>query len=163
MKTLLLPYVRYNQWANDRLLNFISANCSNEQLNTEMKSSFHTICTTLLHIWGAESIWLMRLKGESPTTWKWMEFQGTLADLFGEMIAVGKEWVDFVETCGDAFLSSNFHYKTLDGKEHTSRVCDAIQHCINHSTFHRGQLVTMLRQLGFTKLVSTDFIAFTRE
>ncbi len=42
-------------------------------------------------------------------------------------------------------------------------VAEAVLHCMNHSTFHRGQLITIFRQLGFKKLFSTDLIAFSRD
>jgi uncharacterized damage-inducible protein DinB len=37
-----------------------------------------------------------------------------------------------------------------------------LQHVVNHSTYHRGQIATMLRQLG-TKAIPTDLIAYHRE
>ena len=49
----------------------------------------------------------MRLKGESPTTWKWMEFSGSFQELYGEIIENDKAWIDFIETSGDAFYRPN--------------------------------------------------------
>lgn len=163
MKTILLRYVTYNQWANDRLLSFVSENFKPEQLEQSIVSSFPSVRTTLLHLWGAECIWLMRLKGESPTTWKWMEFSGSFQELYGEIIENDKAWIDFIETSGDAFLQTQFRYKSLDGTEYHNMVAEAVLHCMNHSTFHRGQLITLFRQLGFKKLFSTDLIAFSRD
>lgn len=162
MKNLLLRYVKYNYWANQRLLEFIAANCTEEQLQMELVSSFPGIRKTLLHTWGAESIWLMRLQGTSPGTWTWMEFKGTQAELQSQFLENDQHWIDFVESKDENYLQGMFAFKTLDGTEHTSSRSEAIHHCMNHSTFHRGQLVTLLRQAGATKLPATDFIAYCR-
>jgi len=38
-----------------------------------------------------------------------------------------------------------------------------IMHCMNHSTYHRGQIITLLRELGATEIPGTDMIAYIRE
>ncbi|MBK6840509.1 MAG: hypothetical protein IPG90_21225 [Bacteroidetes bacterium] len=73
--------MQYNLWANQRLLDIISEHCSDEQLNRELVSSFPTIRKTLLHIWGAESVWLIRLNGSSPNAWTWMQYEGSQDEL----------------------------------------------------------------------------------
>jgi len=163
LKDLLLQYCHYNRWANERLLDFICTRCSDEQVNREIVSSFSSIRKTLLHTWGAESIWLLRLQGESPGTWKWMDHSGTLDELRQEILGIDSDWIRVVEKSSDDFLQSALSYQAVDGTPYSNPVSGIIQHCINHSTFHRGQLVTMLRQLGFTKLVATDLIAYLRE
>ena len=55
MKTILLRYVTYNQWANDRLLSFVSENFKPEQLEQSIVSSFPSVRTTLLHLWGGNA------------------------------------------------------------------------------------------------------------
>ncbi|MBP6403902.1 MAG: DinB family protein [Bacteroidia bacterium] len=162
MREMLLKYVQYNLWANQRLLDIISEHCSDEQLNRELVSSFPTIRKTLLHIWGAESVWLIRLNGSSPNAWTWMQYEGSQDELKKEILNNDQAWIDFVQDKDEKFLSAVFDYKTLDGKEYSSKRSETIHHCMNHSTFHRGQLVTMLREVGITNLVSTDFIAFCR-
>ena len=162
MKNLLLKYVKYNLWANQRTLDFIQEFCTDEQLNQEITSSFPTIRKTLLHIWGAESIWLIRLNGTSPTTWTWMDFQGTQAELRSVILENDQAWIDFIESKDEKYFEDKFDFKTLDGTSYSSGRMEAIQHCMNHSTFHRGQLVTLLRQVGATKLPATDFIAYCR-
>ena len=163
MKDFLLQYIRYNDWANQRITKFILDNCSAEQIDKEVKSSFPSLKKTLLHIWGAESIWLQRLKGDSPEVWKGSTFSGSLDELCKEISQTNQDYIDFAESCGEAFLLSPFAYKNLEGKEFTNSRADAILHCVNHSSFHRGQLITILRQLDFTQLFSTDYIAYCRE
>jgi len=162
LKNFLLQYCRYNRWANERLLDFMISNCSDEQINREIMSSFPSIRKTLLHTWGAESLWLLRLQGESPMTWKWMDYEGSLVELKAEILGNNSNCNLFLEQKNEDFFNSLLSYQTLDGTHYTTPVSGVIQHCMNHSTFHRGQIVTMLRQLGFTKLIATDLIAFLR-
>jgi uncharacterized damage-inducible protein DinB len=54
------------------------------------------------------------------------------------------------------------HFRRLDASAHTSVFWQIFQHVVNHGTYHRGQVTTMLRQLG-AKAVSTDLFAFYRE
>jgi uncharacterized damage-inducible protein DinB len=162
MKDLLLQYVKYNLWANERLTDFICNNCTEEQAYRDIVSSFSSVRQTLLHIWGAESFWLLRLNGTSPEKWTWMEFEGTITELQKNILNNDRDWVNFIGEADIDFLSSEFSYKNLSGKEFTDKVSNAILHCMNHSTFHRGQLVTLLRQLGFTKLIPTDYVEFCR-
>ncbi len=163
MKEFLLDYIRYNFWANQRLTKYITEHCSAEQVDQEIASSFPSLKKTLLHIYGAESIWLQRLIGDSPKVWKGSSFSGGVNELAEEISSVNLEFIAFAQSCGEAFLLSPFKYNNLEGKEFTNSRSEVILHCVNHSTFHRGQLITILRQLGFTQLLSTDYITYCRE
>ena len=59
-------------------------------------------------------------------------------------------------------MSSN-NYKDTRGNSHTNTHWEMIMHCMNHSTYHRGQIVTILREGGVTTIPSTDLIAYLRE
>jgi uncharacterized damage-inducible protein DinB len=163
MKEFLLDYIRYNFWANQRITKYIIDHCSAEQTDQEVASSFPSLKKTLLHIYGAEAIWLQRLIGDSPTVWKGSSFSGGMVELVEEISSVDREFIDFAQSCGEAFLLSPFKYNNLEGKEFTNTRAEAILHCVNHSSYHRGQLISMLRQLGFTQLFSTDYISYCRE
>jgi len=69
---------------------------------------------------------------------------------------------EFVSELTDERLSSVLIYKTMEGKQFSNILWQMMQHLINHSTYHRGQVVTMLRQLG-VKPIGTDLITFYRE
>jgi uncharacterized damage-inducible protein DinB len=91
-----------------------------------------------------------------------MDFQGTQAELRSVILENDQAWIDFVEAKVEKYFEDKFDFKTLDGTSYSSGRMEAIQHCMNHSTFHRGQLVTLLRQVGAAKLPATDFIAYCR-
>ena len=163
MKDHLLHYTRYNLWANKRICDFLKSNVSEEQLEKEIVSSFPSLKKTLLHTWDAQVIWLMRMNGTSLTSFPSHNFSGTIGDIVNGLLETSQQLIDFVETSSEAFLLSPLRYKNVAGDEFKNNIGDIIHHVVNHGTYHRGQALTMLRQLGFAKLFSTDYIGFCRE
>lgn len=62
----------------------------------------------------------------------------------------------------DAALAAPLAYRNLSGKPFTRRLGDLVRHVVNHSTYHRGQLTTLLRQVG-AEPPRTDFVTFLPE
>lgn len=162
MKKLLLNYVNYNLWANTRLCRVIES-LEPELWNRELISSFKTIRLTLLHVWDAEQIWYLRLNGKSVNTWPSAGFNGTNEELIKQLLSHSELFIEYTDNSGEDLLKSRCIFNDMKGNSHSITVYDILQHCVNHSTFHRGQLVTMLRGLGMEKLTPTDYIAFVRE
>jgi uncharacterized damage-inducible protein DinB len=162
MKELLESYSKYNLWGNAKLTEFL-LNLDPELLDKELISSFNTIRKTVYHIWDAEVIWYKRLNGVSVTDWPSKDFKGNDQDFFRKFIEQSSKFTSFVSDKSEAELQADFKYQSLDGKEYQNPVADTILHVMNHSTFHRGQLITMLRNVGFIELSSTDYITFIRE
>lgn len=149
----------YDQWANGRLIAVIEG-LDEERLTRPIESSFPSLLATFAHLVGAEWVWLRRWQGESPTS-----FPEWLADPFtalrDRLAAVDDDRLAFVATLDAAALDRPIVYRTLAGAEHRNRLATLIFHAVNHASYHRGQLTTMLRQLGATP-VSTDLIVFER-
>jgi uncharacterized damage-inducible protein DinB len=161
MKDLLLNYSRFNLWANQRVCDYLKS-LPSEEINREIVSSFSSLKKTVFHIYGAQAIWIQRLNGNSVVSFPDATAFGE-SQLLEALIETSKQLIEFTETSSDTFLQSEVDYKNLVGDEFKNTVADILQHVINHSTFHRGQIITMLRQLGHTKLFATDYIAFCRE
>lgn len=161
MKTLLTDYTRYNLWANKHLSE-VMLKLSDEQLDKEITSSFSSIRKTIYHIWGAEDIWKKRLSHEPFEKWAGSDNNFSLEEVIHQWNETSQWFIEFVETSSEDFLKTKLTYKNLAGTEYTNQVSDVIQHVLNHGTFHRGQLITMLRQVGITQLPATDYIAFFR-
>lgn len=162
MKELLVSYTKYNLWANAKIAELLIS-LDRQLLDKELISSFNTIRKTAYHIWDAEVIWYNRLKGVSFTDWPSKDFSGTDNDFFKKFVEHSSKFPVFVGDKSEDELASTFKYKTLDGKEYENLVGNIIVHVMNHSTFHRGQLITMLRNVGYTDFSSTDYSAFLRE
>ena len=161
MKEELLKIARYNLWANSRACDFLQR-LTEEQINKEIQSSFPSVKQTLYHTWGAQGLWLQRLHGYSPSFLPDKDFTGSFKEATDALLHTSEELIEFVESANEDLLGSAFTYHTIDGKEFKSNISDVIRHIVNHSTFHRGQLITLLRQLGYTRLFPTDYIAWCR-
>ncbi|HKR66335.1 MAG TPA: DinB family protein [Thermoanaerobaculia bacterium] len=148
---------QYNDWANERLLATIEA-LDDEQRTRKIESSFPSIDATLAHIAFAEWIWLRRWSGESPSVQPdWTTFD-VVRDRLRETAAERHAYVDALT---DESVSGSLSYRNMKGDPFTGNLGDLLLHCANHSTYHRGQLVTMPRQVG-AKPPGTDFSEFIR-
>ena len=131
---------------------------SDEQFTREIVSSFPTVRDTLAHIALGEWVWLRRWKGESPTArpdWIKGPSLATIEEQFG---AIQRERAELLETLRDEDLARDVHYRTFAGDPLVNRLGDLMAHLVNHGTYHRGQLTTMLRQVGATP-PPTDFVS----
>jgi len=162
MKHLLTDYVRYNYWANNRLGNRFSQ-VADALLEQDVPSSFPSIAKTLLHIWDAEQIWLHRLQGRSLSGFPSEVFEGEVPDIIGGLMKGSAEFVAFVEKQPEEFFVTECQYKTTSGKKYQQLNGELIHHCMNHSTYHRGQLITLAHQLEIGDLPQTDYIAYLRQ
>lgn len=150
---------RYNSWANHRALD-ACAPLSAAQFTQNLVSSFPSVRDTLAHIMHAEWLWLERWQGRSP---------GFPADQFADLAALRARWQKietdlngFVQKLSATDLDRIVEYKNTKGNAFSNPMRQMLQHVVNHSSYHRGQITTMLRQLGATP-VATDLIAFYRE
>ena len=161
MKELLLNYARYNLWANQRVCDFLGE-VEEEKLNREIVSSFTSLRKTIFHAYGAQALWLKRLEGESPSVFPSYETKSS-SETLQLLIETSQQIISYVESLSEEQLMEMLMYKNIAGESFTSCIRDIIQHVVNHATFHRGQVITMLRQVGYTKLFPTDYVAFCRE
>ncbi len=161
MKELLLNYAKYNLWANKRITGKLKE-LSPQTFECEQKSSFRSIRKTLLHMYDAETIWYNRLIGISLTKWPSEKFKGTNEEAIELMLGASKNFAEFVGVLADENLNLFCDFRSLEGKEYSMKVYDLIQHFVNHSTFHRGQMITMLRNLDIDDIPSTDYITYLR-
>lgn len=162
MKELLLNYARYNLWANKRICDFL-LQVEEEKLNREIVSSFTGIKKTCTHVLGAEVLWIMRLHGTSPSSVPAKYEEMSIREITNLWLSKSQEIISFIENKTEEELLEMLHYKNIAGQSFISSVRDIMQHVVNHGTYHRGQIITMLRQAGFSKLFPTDYIVFCRE
>ena len=151
----------YNAWANHRSLEAATA-LSTEQFLKPLGSSFSSVRDTLAHIWGSEWLWLERFQGRSPAS---------LPDVaqFNDLAVLKSRWQEdearllkFVASLSQEVLHKVHEYRTLSFGQYKNPLWQSMQHMVNHSTYHRGQVATMLRQLD-SKPLSSDLIHFYRE
>ena len=154
--------IDYNYWARDR--SFASAeHLTNEQLRKPMGSSFSSVLDTLIHLRYAEWVWLSRWQGTSPTAAPDTSAITTLPLLRDAWAPIERDVRAFVGSLSAADLQRPLEYRLMNGQPSSSIFWQMIVHVVNHGSYHRGQIATMLRQLGAKPAQSTDLIAFFRE
>ena len=154
--------IDYNYWARDRVLDAV-AKITPEQFIRPMGNSFNSIRDTVAHICTAERIWITRLTGEKP--------QGLQKpDRLPDVDAARKEWAKLegemreqLARLGPEAVERTIEYQDLRGDDQLDVLWQMLQHVVNHGTYHRGQITTMLRQLDAVPPKSMDLIAFYRE
>lgn len=161
MATHLITLCKYNVWANAQITSFI-LNAGEEVAEKELISSFPSIRKTLFHLWDAQEIWYKRLHNESPNTWPSHHFKGNLEEGIKAIRQSSEDYVSFVEKFTENEHLSSIEFKSLDNTSYFNTKEEIIMHVMNHSTYHRGQIITMLRNAGFIAVGSTDMIRYFR-
>ena len=148
----------YNLWANAQMLDMVSA-LTPEQLTRDLSASHQSVHGTLTHILAAEWIWLKRCEGSSPKAlFDPKEFPG-LDSLREKWAEVEQDRERLVAAQTDESLGRVVSYTNMRGEQWEYPLGQIMQHVVNHSTYHRGQVIAMLRQLGVAA-VMTDFLAY---
>ena len=152
---------RYHAWANRRILDAAAA-LTPQQFIVTIPSSFPSVRDTLVHVLWSEWIWLQRWKGSSPRTVfdpydfpdatalsaRWAEHQAEQAAFTGALTA--------------DLLARLVRYVNTRGETWEYELWKQMLHVVNHSSYHRGQVITMLRQLGAPP-PTTDFLVYYDE
>jgi uncharacterized damage-inducible protein DinB len=162
MKKLLLQYAAYNVWANQRMIDCIS-NLTDDQINREINSSYKSIYATLLHLWDAEAIWWQRIKLQEQIDVPSLNFNGSIIELGNNLMKQSKQWKEWVDLATEAALEHEFIYRNSKREQFKQPVNEVLVHLFNHQSYHRGQLITMFRQVGLEVVPNTDLIAFSRK
>jgi uncharacterized damage-inducible protein DinB len=153
--------VTFNSWANQRLAGWLNTK-PEAILDTPAVSSFPSIRATITHIWYTENAWLSWLRGEKPTKPYGQSFTGERDELFSGWTGQSKIFEEFVYSLTEEAVAGNCSFKAPirwpEYDDFEKPVFDLILHAMNHSTYHRGQIITMARTLGITDPPMTDFI-----
>ncbi len=161
MKEILLQLAAYNAWANQLLLETIYALPEDKQ-HQQLPGSFPSLYHCVLHMYDAESIWWQRLKLQEHVRIPSHSFNGDMKELGQLTLLQNRQWKDWISMAGEHMLQHEFKYQNSKRESFKQPIYQMLFHLFNHGTYHRGQLVNMLRQLGVTKIPQTDFIVFSR-
>lgn len=161
MKELLTQFAAYNIWANQRIMEVILS-LTEEQQQQEVPSSFSSLYKTVLHMWDAESAWWQRMKLHERIIIPSENFNGTIRDIINGLSQQNQQWQDWVSNATDSAIDHVFQYQNSKKEQFKQPIYQMLLHVFNHGTYHRGQLINMLRQLGADKLPQTDFIIWSR-
>lgn len=162
MKEILQQLSAYNIWANNLLMESIKS-LPEELHQKEIPSSFNSLLKTVLHMWNAESVWWQRMKLQERITAPMENFKGNMIDAIEGLKHQNRQWDDWVVNAQKHHLEHVFQYQNFKREQFKQPIYQMLLHLFNHDTYHRGQIVTMLRQLGLDKIPQTDFIVWSRK
>ena len=155
----------YTEWANGLAMD-AAGNLSEEDLRRDVGISHKSIFGTLLHMAGAEWIWLERWNGRSPA--KAVAWSLWTTETCADLATLTERWrqvidgrAQFISGLNEEQLDAELAFKLLSGDPSSLRLGYQMQHVVNHATLHRGQVVGMLRQLGIEP-PATDFLFYVR-
>jgi uncharacterized damage-inducible protein DinB len=152
----------YNGWMNERL-HSLCATLSDEERKRDRRAFFRSIHGTLNHLLLTDRSWLGRFTGEEfPIRSLDQELFADFDELRRERVATDAAIGDFCTQLTEDRLAANIEYGTLAGKRYAHPLEPALVHLFHHQTHHRGQVTTLLSQLGIDPGV-TDVIAYYRQ
>ena len=154
----IIELYRFNEWANERLLGAAGA-LPGEALARDLGGSFRSIRDVLAHVASVEWVWLERWRGVSPSAIPDWAVSGDLPALLHHLADVQTRRAMFFAELSDSTLLLQVAFRYISGTVGSHPLHDLLIHVVNHSTYHRGQVASMLRQVG-TVPPPTDFIVF---
>lgn len=163
MKNLLAKYANYNAWANHKII-YLMKQLDPDLWYRQTPSSFDSLFKTVLHIGNAERIWWERIHEQDQIEGFSAGEELAFKEACSKWIDQSMQWVTYLKNMeqNNGELARQLVYKNQKGEEFIQPVGDLLMHLFNHSTYHRGQLVTMLRALGVVDIPQTDYIVWSR-
>jgi uncharacterized damage-inducible protein DinB len=162
MKELLDQYTAYNFWANKTITDLILT-LDAAQHQHQLESSFPTLHATVLHMWVAETAWLQRVKRQEKIMIPTNLENPTMQDVVNGLIRQSVHWEEWVNSNSEMMLKQEYAFQNSKKEVFKQAIYETVMHVMNHSTYHRGQLVTMMRTLGIKTIPQTDFMVFIQK
>ena len=155
LKTAILDYTNYNQWANETLTGWLRS-LDVRLLYEETKSSFPTIDLTLQHMKNAQNFWYAIISTGNTNSLDEQIQIDSVDWVIDELLKGSQNLVDMVTFLTDDDLLTNVSSPTM-----TKTRYQFMLHAINHNSYHRGQIITISRSLGITENIpDTDYEAY---
>jgi uncharacterized damage-inducible protein DinB len=158
----LQALVDYHYWARDRMLDAVEG-LTPEQLTRDLGNSFPSIHNTLVHLCSADWVWCTRWEGATPHA-----MLDPMA--FPDLASIRAAWREqeqkvraVLAQLGENGVNRVIEYRTFNGLAQAQPFWQMLQHLVNHGSYHRGQVTTMLRQMEAAPPKSLDLMAFYRE
>lgn len=162
MKQILQQLAAYNRWANHRLTESILQ--MDEHLHQQhVPSSFPNLYANILHMWDVESIWRQRIHGHEKIMVPSQHFNPSMREAVNGLLNESSQWIEQINNMDEEALYLTVAYNSLKGEEFAQPMHELVLHLFNHQTYHRGQLVTIMRILGVTQVPATDLVVFQRQ
>jgi len=159
-KSAIQRMFEYNEWAWQRVFPSLAA-LPEEAYFAERPFFWHSLHGLAVHAFGADWIWLQRLRGVSPSALPSRESVADVTDLRRRWDPLRAEFRAYVESLTDEQLAANFQYADTAGKRYQFALDDLLRHVMNHATEHRSQMTPILYQLRHPT-EQLDYLYFAR-
>jgi uncharacterized damage-inducible protein DinB len=158
LKTSVLNYADFNLWANQKYINWLSK-ISDALLNQETPSSYSTILKTLNHIWSGEEYWYSIITKTSDFENRFNVVDFNKDEIFRGLLNKSNLLAKAIKSLTEEELVEKIN--VISPWFEANLPCyEYLQHQVNHGTYHRGQIVTMGRNIGITDAPMADYIIF---
>lgn len=155
MNKQLIQLYDYNVWANERMMDHLDTLPSDVFLR-EADLGFKSIAEVISHLVSADIIWFNRIKETQDSTFARKAFTD-LKEARQEMDELQSQIRDYVSSLSD--VEKKVSYTMASGRQMQNSIAEILQHVVNHGTYHRGNITTMLRSFGYQG-VMTDYLVF---
>ena len=162
MKEILVQLSAYHIWANERLITAIKP-LPEDVLSKNLQSSFGSIYGTFLHLANAENIWWQRLQGVENISMANPHNNIGFDKVAQQLLQQDEALQNYIANTDTKGFEKVLDYRNLKGEAFTQPIYQILIHLFNHATYHRGQIVTLLRQLNVQQIPATDFIVWSRQ
>ena len=147
-------YANYNLWVNQQFVNWLSPK-SDELLHKELPSSYSSIIKTLNHIWATEEYWYAII-AETPEFDKRENAVLVTDEIFKGLVNRSTQLAQLIASLSEEELSKKVKIESPWFQCEFPKY-DYLMQVINHGTYHRGQIVTIGRNIGITDASNTDY------
>lgn len=156
LTSMLQDFVRYNAWANRRLVEWLKTKPAG-LMDADVPSSFSSIRSTLVHIWDTERFWFAVLKQvPPPPSFRFTGFDGSLEEVFEGIVAQSDAFAAYFDGLSEDELQEIVSF-TTPWVEGSRKRAEFAQHAMCHGLYHRGQIVTIGRNIGLEDAPMTDY------
>lgn len=155
-----IGHLKFNRWATLAILTAVEQMQPADRV-ADRASSYGGIQGTLVHLYRADAIWMDRLIGLATDSLDKFSAPEDSAAFREKWTALLDRYVDWGEALPEQDWSKLISYRNTKGEPLDNTVWQIVLHLVNHGSYHRGQVITMMRQAG-AKPASTDLIQYYR-
>ena len=158
-KKYFIELADYLCWADNKVISWINA-INEQQWNQQACSSFNSIRNTAVHMVSAEKIWIDFWTRVDSPVYLSAQFEGSKKDLTDIWLRTSARLQEFIDKYPEEKYQDLVRVGKPNGEVAQMSFWRTFPHMVNNTSYHRGQIVTLLRQAGFSDLSNTDLFTY---
>ena len=157
---VIRSHIGYSAWASGLLVK-AAGQLRQEELTRDFGTADKSVLGTLVHVFGADRLWLARLKREPANRFP-TDADYQLAVLQSDWPALYRQWTEWAAGLTDEDAGADVAYTDMRGNPFRQPLGQLVLHVVNHGTHHRGQVSGFLRTMGYVP-PKLDLVFYYRE